>query len=138
MQVIYSGVYIRLLEEDRHWLDAAAPGEQELELLFHRVNNAFVYRLRLSFCREVLPLPYYLRANADDLQCRLGTLQIAATAVRVDYALVDFLGVKLQPRTYDMYTYTGVSCADEYVTLFAHDALRGSVKHLVYSVSKNE
>lgn len=91
---VYAGrVRIQLLEDELYadMIHVTAPGEQELETIFYRVNNAFVHRLALSFLREDIPVPYYLRANANELQCQIGVLCTEETYEAVDYTLVDFL-----------------------------------------------
>lgn len=111
-----------------------APGEQELETLFHRVNNAFIRRLSLRFDRGDLPIPYYLRANGDGLQCEVKHLVVQASEEQIAYALVDFLGTHIKPRVCEIWGDTEL--IEDYTMLFTRDALRGSVKHLVYLVSK--
>ncbi|KAH7699475.1 hypothetical protein AAVH_33419, partial [Aphelenchoides avenae] len=116
----YGDVNIQLREDDHDddWIQVAAPGGQELESLFRRVNNAFIGLLRIGFLLEELPFPYYLRANADDLQCQ------------TDYALVDFLCFHLKPQVFEMWR--AEERYEDYVMRFTHDVFRGHIKHLVY------
>lgn len=81
--------------------------------------------------RANLPFLNYLRANADELQCRVIALNMATDVI--DYALVDFLGVHLQPQVYE--TSALLVYREDFVMLFARGALRRSVKHLEYRVS---
>lgn len=115
--------------------------DQALGMLCHRLNNAFVRRMTLDFWADSLPVIYSLRANDKDLQCRLGTLHIGASyGQAIVYTLVDFLGVHLKPQIYEASFGGGDELSErvdhDYVLLFKHDALRGSVKHLEYEVSK--
>lgn len=117
--------------------------ERELERRFHDINNSFVDRLSLSFRPEDRPFLYYLRANADDLQCHIGALHLEYllgevehdTEGPVDYALVEFLGVHLKPRIYEMSA--NKEFREDYAMLFTYGALRSSVKQLVYKVSES-
>ncbi|KAH7712433.1 hypothetical protein AAVH_20237, partial [Aphelenchoides avenae] len=133
--VKFADVYIRLLDGSEAIM-VVAPGEQdgehELDMLFHRVSNAFIYRLSLSFLRVDLPLPYYLRAHANDLHCRVRTLHIKNAAVAIDYALVDFLGACLKPQVYETSPVGSTSFHKRYAMLFTNDTLRRSVSHVVY------
>ncbi|KAH7699674.1 hypothetical protein AAVH_33221, partial [Aphelenchoides avenae] len=71
----------------------------------------------------------HLRANANDLQCRIQVLRVdSAAAEGIDYGMVDFVGVHLKPWIYA----TSVADHEDYAMLFTHNALRGSIKHLVY------
>lgn len=101
-------------------------GEQELQMRLNRVNNAFVRQLTLSFRLEDLALLRYLRANAGNMQCRIGTVRLDGQK-----AAVDFLGVHLKPQICK----TGLfEHREDYAMLIAHNALRGNVKHFVYEV----
>lgn len=133
MQIDYGDVTICLEKVDRHGIAVEAPGENNLEHLFHLVNNAFVRRLSLSFRREHLRLPFYLRANADKLQCQIGALHIRDTEAPIDHALVAFLGIHLKPSIYE--TSTVGLLREEYAMLFAHDDLCSNLKRLAYNVS---
>ncbi|KAH7716288.1 hypothetical protein AAVH_16287 [Aphelenchoides avenae] len=104
--------------------------ERNFETLFHRVNNAFIHQLTLNFFRECLRLPYYLLANSTELQCKIRTLQVDALDNDIDYALVDFIGVHLKPQVYEAWVDVGTN--EEYVMLFARNAVRGNVKYLEY------
>ncbi|KAH7699308.1 hypothetical protein AAVH_33587, partial [Aphelenchoides avenae] len=119
-----------LLEDDEDGFEVVAPAEADLETLFRRVNNAFIRRLVIDFLPKDLPLPYYLWANADDLQCQIRALSFRATGERIDYALVDFLGTHLKPRICETWSVNELS--EDYVMLFTRDALRGNVTHLVF------
>lgn len=123
------------LSDQQEVISVRAFYERDLETPFRRLKNAFVHRLILSFGTENLPVLYYLRGNANDLQCRVSVLRIY-NSVGIDYALVDFLGAHLKPQVYERPTVR--EFREDYAMLFANDALRGSVKHLVYEVSKQE
>lgn len=126
-----------------HSVMALALSERDLFYLFHRVNNAFIHRLELNFSQENLLVLNYLRAKSSDLQCQVKALCVEALRERIDYALVDFLGV-LKPqifevRIHDMrhtITEAKFDLHEDYATLVAHNALRANVAHLVYKVSK--
>lgn len=64
------------METDDAAIRMDVPGERNLEVLFHRVNNAFIRRMTLALSRHDLRLPYYLQANADELQCQVGALHV--------------------------------------------------------------
>lgn len=116
-----------------------AQSEHGLEMLFRRVSNAFIGQLRMSFRRNDPPLLYHLKANADNLQCQIRSLQVEVDddeRASIDYALVGFLGVHLRPQVYDVSTWDA-SCEEDYAKLFAHNALRDSVKHVKYEVSQS-
>lgn len=108
--------------------------EQDLETLYRRVNNAFVDRLELSFHPEDSILLYHLRASASHLQCQIGALRVQAKSVEIDYLLVDFVGVHLKPKAYEMSVWSEDDI-EEYERLYTHNALRGNVTHLAYDVS---
>lgn len=108
-------------------------GDEAPEELFRRVKNAFVHRLTVDFRATSLPLLHHLRTNADDLQCQIGALHIAASEEGVDYALVDFLGARLKPRVFE--TSMDGGGQEDYAMLLAHNALRGNIKHLEYHAS---
>ncbi|KAH7716293.1 hypothetical protein AAVH_16292 [Aphelenchoides avenae] len=114
---MYGNVCIKLLDDGSV---VRMKGEKDLESLFHRLNNSFIRRLALSFLPEDLPAPYYLQANADNEE--------------IDGALVDFLGVHLKPQTYEASTGVFADLAKDYAMLFTRNALRGNIKHLVYSL----
>lgn len=67
-----------------------------MDMLFNRLNNAFIHRMSLRFCSKILPLLYYLQANASDLQCPIGALHTRPSGEVIDHALVEFIGVHLQ------------------------------------------
>lgn len=113
---MYGVVLVRTREGDGDRV--VNPREHELETLMHRVNNAFIHRLGFSFMLDDLHLPYYLRANANDLQCRVGVLNIHAEEAKIDYALVDFLGVYLEPHVYKMSTVG--EPREDHIMLFTH------------------
>lgn len=125
---------IRPKEGDRDEITMVAPRDEDLEEIFHRVNNAFIARLELNFHEENLRLPYHLRANADVLQCQIGALCIEDTSARIDYALLDFLGFQLKPQSYA--TSIVGELRQDYVLLFAHDTLSDYVTE--YEVSRPE
>lgn len=110
--------------------------EKELETFFHRVNNDFIRRLSLSFDHVSLPLLQGLRQNASNLQCHVITLHIGDTSEAIDNALVDFVGDHLKPQVYELSTDVDTEFSENHAMLFTHDALRGNVAHLVYTVSK--
>lgn len=134
LQTAPGHVYIRLLEEDDNAEVVVGQTQQYMEIVFRRVNNAFVRRLTLSFDRAHLPPLNHLRANAKKLQCHIRALRIESTEAAIDYALVDFLGAHLKPQAYEV-SKTG-ELRENHVKLFKHDALRDKVKHLVYEASK--
>lgn len=135
LQTADGRVYVQLLEEDYNATVIVGQDRQYMEMLFHRVNNAFVRRLTLSFDRSHLALPYFLRANANELQCQVGALRVESTPAAIDYALVDFLGVHLQPQAYEVSRISALR--EDHVLLFKRDALCDKVKHLVYEVSNS-
>lgn len=145
LQISYGRIFIRLLKDDRSgsMVEVENLNEQDLEKLFHQLNNAFVDRLTFSFRRKDLTLPYYLRANASDLQCQIGALRIEGTSEAIDYALVDFLGACLKPQIYVVWmgqeqALMRRELCEDYAMLLKHDVLRGNVKHLECEVSKSE
>lgn len=109
--------------------------QQDLELLFHGLNNAFVDRLTTCFHREDLSLLHCLRTKANDLQCRIRMLYIEDTLEKVDYALVDFLGLHLRPQICKLEMAREVR--EDYATLLAYGALRDSVTRWEYQVRKS-
>lgn len=111
-------------------------GERHLKDLFHRINNACIRKFLLNFEPESLRLPYYLMANAADLQCKIGALDVSATTHAIDNALVDFIAVHLKPQVYEAMVDLHLELGEEYVMLFTRNVhLRGSVTHLEYEVS---
>ncbi|KAH7706805.1 hypothetical protein AAVH_25970 [Aphelenchoides avenae] len=129
-------VFIQLLEETYELIKVAAPGELDLQTLFHRVNNAFVRRLDLSFQREDLLLPFYLRENSSRLQCRIEMLGIAHEEHKpapIDYALVGFLVRHFEPKTYESMMIGGLR--EDYATLFAHNTMRGIGCHAICNLT---
>ncbi|KAH7694712.1 hypothetical protein AAVH_38237, partial [Aphelenchoides avenae] len=129
VNITYGKVYIQLPGHDMVYV--TAPGEQDVEMLFRRMNNAFIERLTLRFCRENIRLPRYLRSNADDFQCRNRTFHVMDSDEKIDYSLVDWLAVRLKPRICEAFIWSA-SRVDDYALLFAQSALRGSVTHLEY------
>lgn len=128
-----------MLETDRdyatqHQLCSEETRDRILENVFRCINNAFIDRLEISFHRRALPLPYYVRANAEHLQCKILTLCVSGLPARIDYALFDFLAVHLNPQVYEMSLRTWIWSAD-YAMYFAHDAFHGNVRHVVCEVS---
>ncbi|KAH7699168.1 hypothetical protein AAVH_33729, partial [Aphelenchoides avenae] len=123
-------VLVRLFEDDDSII-VARPNNRPLEMLFHRFNNAFVFRLAINFRQMDLPLLHYLRANASDLQCRIRALHIDGAEERIDYDLIGFLGLILKPQVYEV-SLRG-ELHEDYATLFTHKALRDDVKHLVFN-----
>ncbi|KAH7712426.1 hypothetical protein AAVH_20230 [Aphelenchoides avenae] len=127
------------LQEDNENYDvvALAAVDDDLTIVLHRLDNAFIHRLMVSFLEENLRFAHYIRANASELQCQIRTLHIDGSqeeqdgrAVGIDYDLLDFLGAHLKPQIYKS------SIADVLregcVMLLPHDALRSNVTHLVY------
>ncbi|KAH7703897.1 hypothetical protein AAVH_28927 [Aphelenchoides avenae] len=108
-------------------------GEQDLEALFHRTNNAFVHRLALSFDEGNSLLLDCLQANTDELQCQVQILATVGVDVEIDIddALVIFVGTHLAPQIYhtSMFEFRA-----DYAMLFAHAALRGSIQHLKHEL----
>lgn len=141
LQATNGSVDIKLLQHGGDWTRNATRGEQALETLVRRINNAYIHRLTLSFHRMDLPLPYYLRANADRLRYHVRALSIDDTVeveayggkVGIDSALVDFLGSRLKPQIFLASMWT---LREEYAMIFKHDALRSSVRRLEYEASK--
>lgn len=109
-----------------------ARDEQDREELFHRINNAFVRRLTLSFYRAELLYLDYLRANANNLQCQIRRLHIEDSGKDIDYALLDFLGVHLKPQIYEATIL--FAHREDIIMLFTRTALRDTVRHVVYWV----
>ncbi|KAH7714037.1 hypothetical protein AAVH_18610 [Aphelenchoides avenae] len=106
--------------------------EAYIDMLFGRVNNSYIHRLTLSFRPENRLRLYHLRSHANHLQCQVRALRIDATAERIDYGLVDFLGVHLEPQVFE--TSMTREFREDYAMLFACNALRGNVKHLAYEL----
>lgn len=112
----------------------ARPRPENLEMVCRRVDNAFIRRLELGFDPENRALLRSLRANADELQCHVGTFcALFGTEVATDYDLVDFIGVHLKPQKYE--TEMNLELREDDALLFTRASLRGSVKHLQYRVS---
>lgn len=124
---------MRLLQDDRYDFNAVAAGEEDLEMFFHRVNNAFVHQMALSLRQEDVHHLCNLRAKESDLQCQIRALCIRCLPAEIDYGLVDFLGVSLTPQRYG--TSMNGELHEDQVMLFAHEALRRSVMHLEYWAS---
>lgn len=110
-------------------------GPQNLEMVFRRVDNAFIHRLELTFEPANRALFRSLSANTDELQCHVGTFYPFLAHVQIDYVLVDFLCNLLKPQTYE--TEMAVERREDYAMLFTRAALRGSIKHLEYKVSQH-
>lgn len=87
------------------------PCRQELETLFHRVNNAFVQRLMLGYCGENFPLLDCLRSNGGELHCRVKTLYVAVVDVEIDNALLIFVGTYFAPQIYVACMVMTTSCS---------------------------
>lgn len=133
LQIVHNGVYVQLLKDDQHqFISASSWSEQSLQKLFHHVNNAFIGRLKLSFRADSIHVDRCLSPNASELQCRIGALHIKETQFGVDYESVGVLGVHLQPQVYEVLM--NPEMREEYAMLFTHNALRGTVKHVVYEV----
>ncbi|KAH7695961.1 hypothetical protein AAVH_36973, partial [Aphelenchoides avenae] len=115
-----------------NWIDVPASSEQDLETLFHRVNNAFIRVLSFSFYREDLAPLNYLTAKTGELQCQIRSLRIRASTAGIDYALVDFLGVHLKPQVYHFSTYRP-RFEEASAMLFVRNSLRHCVVHLEYN-----
>ncbi|KAH7714033.1 hypothetical protein AAVH_18606 [Aphelenchoides avenae] len=116
-----------------NWIDVPASSEQDLEKLFHRVNNAFIRVLEFSFCPEDLAPLNYLRTKVGELQCQIRSLRIRASTAEIDYAVVDFLGVHLKPQVYHFSTYRP-RFEEASAMLFARNSLRDCVAHLEYNM----
>lgn len=129
--MINDEVCVRLVKDQR--MMTLASSEHDLDALFYRVNNTFIHRLRLSFSPGNLPFPGYLRASANDLQCRIGILSIHGSVEKIDDALVHFLGAHLKPKVYE--TWIVGQLREDYTMLFTHDALRGGLTDIVYKVA---
>lgn len=121
-------------------MEMSTRDERDLDVLFHRFNNAFIQELSLRFDGESLRLPYYLKARANDLQCLIRSLHVGATEHGIDYGVVDFVGAHLKPEIYEtkmvdrnLPDYDSVLTQD-YIMLFSRNALRGNVTHLEYEV----
>lgn len=121
------------MEDEYDEVSVVNPGERDLEILFRRVNYAFIRRLSLNFRRGSLVFPYYLAANASALHCQIRALRIDGTLQGIDYALVDSLGVHLKPHTYA--TRIEGRLREDYVMLFTHNALRSTVRHLEFDLN---
>lgn len=123
--------------EDDDSMTVATDKQGYREMLFRHVNNAFVGQLTLQFREKHLRFPYALWGNAKDLQCQVGVLRLMRLDEPIDYGLIEFLGSRLKPQTLETWL-QGVreDAEDDYATLFAHNALRGHVTHLVYRVGK--
>lgn len=103
LQITHGNVQFRLPDETHCFQTftlTTMPSEQELETIFRHVSNTFVHHLELDFHRKDLSFPYYLRSRANDLHCQIMTLHVEESEEGIDYALVDFLGVHLQPQIY--------------------------------------
>lgn len=125
-----------VLREERN--NARVPAQRNEEMLFRRVNNAYIRRLAFDFHPANLRFLHYLRANAGGLQCQIQTLRISGSSADIDYALVDFLGANLKPQVYEgVASRWGYDLRDDYVMLFTCNALRRNVKRLAYDVSKD-
>lgn len=130
----YSSLYIRLLEDDDVEVTVAAPCDQHPDVLFHRINDAFVHELAISFNRHELPRLHYLRENSSDLQCKIRVLTIDAFTGGTEGIhddLFGFLGHHLNP---EVYKASLEARPEEFAMLFTHNAMRG-IKHLEYKVS---
>lgn len=133
LQILWGSLQVTKSPSDQRIM-LLAPDAADLETLFHRVKNAFIHRLEFNFLQENVHHLHYLRSKADNLHCRIGSLRIQGSAVEIDYDVVDFLGVHLKPQIYAI-SMLG-QLREEYVTLFAHTAMRASVKHLAYEVGE--
>lgn len=133
LQSAYTGAFLQLVEGD-DGINVEATTEADLETFFHRVNNAFIHELEFGgFCQESHRRLCRFLATANSLQCQIGALRIEVSKEGIDYALIEFLGVHLKPHTYEV-SMIG-KLREDYVMLFTHEALRGSVRHLVCEVS---
>lgn len=129
LQASSGNLYIQLLD------GGVRASEHDLDTLFHRMNNAFVRRLSLSFHADDAVFLYYLRANADGLQCQVGALRVLVSSAEIDHVLVEFVGVHLKPRVYE--ACTRAELPQDYAMLFTRNVLRGNIAHLVYEVRKS-
>lgn len=129
---------LRLQEEDIYEFKVVETREQDEDVLFHLLNNAFVDRLTLTFPpehRKHDALLYSLRTNANDLQCQIGTLRIEDLEEEVDYSLIEFLCVSLKPHTWE--TWVAGNLREDHAKLFALDGPRSTIEDLVFRVSQD-
>ncbi|KAH7712794.1 hypothetical protein AAVH_19868, partial [Aphelenchoides avenae] len=119
------------IHHENQWTEMMTPDDQDLQTLFYRVNNAFIQRFTLSFRRENRAFPYYIRAKANDLHCKVDALRVEGEGnAEIDYVLVSFLGLHLKPQVYE--TWMLRELHEDYIMLFAHDSFRRIVTSLVY------
>lgn len=131
LQISYGRAYLQLLE-DVGGINVETMAGADLEVIVHRVNNAYIHRLEFS-CQENLHRLCHALAEVDNLQCWTGTPRIEVWVNdRFDLALIVFLGL-LKPQAYE--TSMVGELREDYVMLFVHNALRNSVSHLLYEVS---
>lgn len=112
------------------------PGEEHNETLFRLANNAFVHRLTFEIEYDYIHLPYALKANATQLQCQVEIVRLERINDEIDYDLIAFLGADLKPKSWETCLEDDPHREEEFAMLFAHNALRGRVPHLVYEVSQ--
>ena len=112
-----------------------AVGDDNVEELFLRVNNAHIRRLELSFEQQALRFPNYLQDHASRLQCRVkvfGAGLVTDEPPAIDYGLVDFVAQRLRPKIYENIM---LAVAENYALLVKRATLRTTVKHVMYFVS---
>ena len=95
-------VVIRLRESDS-WNDVvriSRTDERDLEMLFHRLNNSFIYHFRTGLRERAAPFLSFLRARAGEFKCQMSNLTVSDCPEETDYAFGDFLGNELKPQIY--------------------------------------
>ncbi|KAH7708195.1 hypothetical protein AAVH_24565 [Aphelenchoides avenae] len=124
-------VSIQLVEDDHDFINVLV-GEDNIENIFHRINNSYIRRFELSFDQRALRFPSYLRDNAGHLQARVQILNagfVEHAPPAIDYGLLDFVAQTLRPRICENVM---LALADNYAVLFERATLRVTVKHLMY------
>lgn len=124
-------------------LSMPSSDEHDTEAVFHRLNNAYIERLTLSFRQDDVVLLHYMRASFDLLQCRIHALHIRKPEATIDYALVDFIGSHLKPTAYEMSVEPDLfppdgQLVEEYTALYRHDAMHSNVSRLLYEVRTSD
>ncbi|KAH7721306.1 hypothetical protein AAVH_11156 [Aphelenchoides avenae] len=109
VDVQYGQVDIRLTEADRDVNEMAVWGDQAPEELLRRRASLF-----------------------STIYGQMLTTHIEATNEAIDYDLVVFMGARIKPRIYE--TSMDDNDQEEYAMLLAHNALRGTVKHVEYQL----
>ncbi|KAH7709500.1 hypothetical protein AAVH_23224 [Aphelenchoides avenae] len=124
-------VSIQLVEDDHGFLNVLV-GEENIEDIFHRINNSYIRRFELSFDQRALRFLTYMRDNAGRLQCRVQILNVGFVEHEppaIDYGLLDFVAQTLRPQISENVM---LALADDYALLFERATLRVTVKHLMY------